>query len=106
MNIFPIQIIKLILSKQEHADTIEILWQQSVQYEGQIDNRMSELEITWREKEYESTRGKIEYLRYKQEKLDRMGACFSFTTETWASKTNESGISLSRWSWSMTWRFI
>jgi len=70
--------------KKEHEDSIGILQQQSIDYQREIDPRMNELEINWRQKEYESVIAKIEYLRYKQEKLDQLGTCLFSTTQTLA----------------------
>jgi hypothetical protein len=53
---------------------------------------MNELEIIWRQKEYESITANIEYLRYKQGKLDELGTCLFSTTQTLASKTKEFGV--------------
>jgi len=70
--------------KKEHEDSIVILQQQSIDYQREIDPRMNELEINWRQKEYESVTAKIEYLRYKQKKLDQLGTCLFSTTQTLA----------------------
>lgn len=68
--------------KQEHKDSIEILKNQAIEYKGEIDNHLNQLEITWRRKEYESIQAKIEYLRYKQVKLEQLGACLFSKSST------------------------
>ncbi|CAF3387152.1 unnamed protein product [Rotaria sp. Silwood2] len=73
-NDYSEEIVKLILLKNEHEDTIKILQEQDITYEGETDHRMNELKIIWRQKEYESITAKIQYLRYKQAKLDELAA--------------------------------
>ena len=58
---FIIQIVKLIVLKQEHEDTILILQQQKIDYKDEIDLYMNELEMVWRTKEKEAIKSKIEY---------------------------------------------
>ena len=53
---------------------------------------MNELKILWREKEHEGIIAKIEYLRYKQAKLDELGTCLFSKTQILASKSKEFGI--------------
>ena len=74
---FIIQIVKLIVLRQEHEDTILILNQQKIDYKDEIDLHMNKLETIWRTKEKEAIQSKIEYLRYKQIKLDELGMCLS-----------------------------
>jgi hypothetical protein len=67
---------------------------------------MNELEINWRQLEYGSIAVKIEYLRYKQAKLDELGTSLFSKTQTLASKTREFDVYFSHRSWSTTMRFI
>ncbi len=73
-------------------DTIKALREQDIEYQGEIDHRMNELEIIWRQKEDESIKAKTQCLRYKQAKLDELGTCLFSTTQTLASKTKEFGV--------------
>ncbi|CAF2647390.1 unnamed protein product [Rotaria sp. Silwood2] len=66
------QIVKLIVLKTEHTDTIAQLMIQKQTEGNAIDTVMLDLEVNWRELEIEAIKAKIEWLRYKQNKLDKL----------------------------------
>ncbi len=56
------QIVRLVVNKQENQDHIFILEEQRKEFEGQVDSRMQGLEIT-------AIEVKINYVRYKHNNL-------------------------------------
>ncbi|CAF4041334.1 unnamed protein product [Rotaria sp. Silwood2] len=66
------EIVKLIVLKTEHTDTIAQLMIQKQTEGNAIDTVMLDLEVNWRELEIEAIKAKIEWLRYKQNKLDKL----------------------------------
>lgn len=65
-------IVQLLVDKQEHEDIIRILKQQIEEFGSEIDLTMQYLEIKWRTLESQTMQAKIEYLRYKSDKLETL----------------------------------
>ncbi|CAF2410505.1 unnamed protein product [Rotaria sp. Silwood2] len=65
------KIVELIINKQQHEDDIKILETQE-ELGNTIDLTMLQLEITWRNLEVQAMQANINFLRYKQDKLDSL----------------------------------
>ena len=61
---------ELVVKKLEHDDHIQTLRSQREEYGDEIDLHMLDLEIAWRSLEVKAIEANIEFLRYKQDKLD------------------------------------
>ena len=61
---------ELVVNKLEHEDPIETLRSHREEYGDEIVLKVLDLEIAWRSLEVRAIEANIEFLRYKQDKLD------------------------------------